>query len=62
MLSLSMTFEYDQPILPPRPISGPEIPDMMAVIFLCCENQGKILDGWRYILTCPFCGMKCEMQ
>ena len=62
MFSIEMSFDYDAPILPPRPISGPELPDMLVVKFLCCNETGKILDNWRDTVTCPFCGNMGVLQ
>ena len=41
--------------LPPRPISGPEPPDMTKVEMLCCGRMIKIYDGWFDLEKCPFC-------
>lgn len=42
--------------LPPRPISGPEPPDMTKVEMFCCGRMIKIYDGWFDLGKCPFCG------
>jgi len=60
--SIEMEFKYDDPGLPPRPIAGPEPPDMTRVEFLCCGKRAKILDGWRDLVVCPFCGTSTELQ
>ncbi len=62
MFSIEMKFDYDAPILPPRPISGPELPDMLIVKFLCCNERGKIIENWRDTITCPFCGSAGVLQ
>lgn len=41
--------------LPPRPISGPEPPDMTKVEMLCCGRMIKIYDSWFDLEKCPFC-------
>lgn len=46
--------------LPPRPISGPEPPDMTKVEMLCCGQVIKIYDGWFDLEKCPFC--KAEIR
>ena len=61
-LSLSVSFEHHKEVLPPRPISGPEPPDMLVVELLCCGKQIKILDGWQGSITCPYCGTTCQLQ
>jgi len=40
---------------PPRPISGPESPDMTKVEMLCCGRMIKIYDDWFDLEKCPFC-------
>jgi predicted RNA-binding Zn-ribbon protein involved in translation (DUF1610 family) len=54
-LSLSVRFEYHRPPRPPRPIHGPEPPDMTIVKFLCCGREAKIRDGWFGVSFCIFC-------
>jgi uncharacterized Zn-finger protein len=61
-LSIEMSFKHDDSILPPRPISGPEPPDMVVVEMLCCGKRAKILDGWRDLITCPYCGTALALQ
>ncbi len=48
-------------ILPPRPISGPEPPDMTKVEMLCCGETIKLYDGWYDLEECPFCGTKVQI-
>lgn len=62
LFSVRMTFEHHKDVLPPRPISGPEPPDMQVVEFLCCRKYAKILDGWHWLITCPYCGSTCQLQ
>lgn len=62
LFSVTVEFKADDSLLPPRPISGPEPPDMMIVEVLCCGKQAKILDGWCDLITCPYCGTKLALQ
>jgi len=62
MFRLEVTFQYDRPILPPRPISGPEPPDMTIIDLLCCGKKAKILEGWHSLVVCPYCGTKALLQ
>lgn len=41
--------------LPPRPISGPEPPDMTKIELLCCGRAIKVYDNWFDLEKCPFC-------
>ena len=41
---------------PPRPIHGPEAPDMKIVEFLCCGKKAKVGEGWYGVRVCVFCG------
>ena len=50
-----VSFDFDS-TLPPRPISGPEAPDMMRIDLLCCGKSVKVHDGYFGINQCPFCG------
>lgn len=61
-ISIKMTFEHHKDVLPPRPISGPEPPDMLVVEFLCCGKYAKILDGWHGLVVCSYCGSTCQLQ
>jgi len=58
----SLSFRTDSISLPPRPISGPEPPDMKRVTLLCCSKEIKVLDGWRDLVVCPFCGAETALQ
>ncbi|HPO87566.1 MAG TPA: hypothetical protein PLN86_17130 [Candidatus Hydrogenedentes bacterium] len=51
---IKISFDYDS-TLPPRPISGPEAPDMMRIDMLCCGNSIKVRDGYFAINKCPYC-------
>jgi hypothetical protein len=54
--------DFRRTILPPRPISGPEPPDMIAVHFLCCDKYAKILENWIPMIICPFCGTQTVLH
>lgn len=54
MFSLEFSFKHDDPGKPIRPISGPELPDMVRISLLCCGQAIKVLEGWGKI-NCPFC-------
>jgi len=58
LITLKMSFE----VLPPRPISGPEPPDMTIVEFLCCGKRVKIMDNWSSLNKCPYCGTEVLLQ
>lgn len=51
---IKIEFEYDS-TLPPRPISGPEAPDMMRIDLLCCGKSVKVRDGYFSVNQCPCC-------
>jgi len=55
LISIEVSFQADQIVLPVRPISGPALPDMLTVSLLCCKQNIKILEGWMETLYCPFC-------
>jgi len=52
--SIEMKADFEN-TLSPRPISGPEAPDMTKVEMLCCGRTIKIYDGWYDLEKCPFC-------
>lgn len=54
-LSVSVSLKHDPIPVPPRPIHGPEPPDMKIVNFLCCGEQIKIADAWTEIGMCIYC-------
>jgi uncharacterized Zn-finger protein len=62
LFSIDIRFEHHDSILPPRPISGPEPPDMIVVETLCCGKRVKILDDWRDLVVCPYCGTQLALQ
>jgi len=47
--------------LPPRPMPGPEPPDMTKVELLCCGRMIKVYDGWFDLENCPFCGSEVRI-
>lgn len=55
LISLEVSFQADQIVLPVRPISGPALPDMLTVSLLCCRRKIKTLEGWMETVYCPFC-------
>ena len=54
LVSFEIKADFDN-TLPPRPISGPEPPDMTKVEMLCCGRMIKIYDSWFGLEKCPFC-------
>jgi hypothetical protein len=53
--SVSISSKYERPPLPPRPIYGPDAPDMMIVYFQCCGKRIKVVEGWKDISLCTYC-------
>ncbi len=62
LFSISVTFKGDDSTLPPRPIAGPEQPDMKRVCLLCCHTEMKVLDSWLATVICPSCGTEAALQ
>lgn len=62
MFSIDMTFEHSRSILPPRPIHGPEPPDMIIIEMLCCHKKIKISEKWHHLKRCPYCGVAIILQ
>ena len=54
-LSIELSMEFNRSLNPPRPISGPEPPDMKIVKLLCCNKEIKILENWNCGIYCPYC-------
>lgn len=52
---LSIRIEHSRSIYPPRPIHGPELPDMTIIEFICCGRKAKIADDWAGVDQCVFC-------
>lgn len=61
IFSISISSNYEHPLLPPRPIYGPDAPDMMIVHFLCCGKKIKISEGWRDMSLCTYCGTQVSL-
>jgi hypothetical protein len=59
---LSISFEYHRSFLPPRPIHGPEPPDMKIIDFKCCNKRAKVADGWNGVRVCVFCGVAVTLM
>lgn len=55
-ISLSISFQHERSVLPPRPIHGPEPADMKIVEFLCCGRKIKVRDPWNDVSLCTYCG------
>jgi hypothetical protein len=53
---ISIRIEHSRSIYPPRPIHGPEPPDMKIIEFLCCGKKAKVDENWNQIDKCVFCG------
>ena len=47
---------HSRPVLPVRPIHGPEPPDFKIVTFLCCNKKIKISEHCTDVRVCSFCG------
>jgi hypothetical protein len=58
MFSISLEFKAGRIPLPPRPIHGPEPPDLTVIDFLCCGRKIKVADTWAGIEACVYCGTK----
>jgi DNA-directed RNA polymerase subunit RPC12/RpoP len=58
----SISLSYTKGVKDPRPISGPEAPDMKKVDLLCCEKSIKILDSWNSVISCTYCGRRAALQ
>jgi hypothetical protein len=51
----SIEVSYSQSMLPPRPIHGPEPPDMKIIHMLCCNKRIKVSEGWNDVNVCTYC-------
>lgn len=60
LFSIEINVDFEN-TLPPRPISGPEPPDMTKVEMLCCGRMIKIYDGWFGLEKCPFCETEIQI-
>lgn len=54
-LSIELSMEFNRSLNPPRPISGPEPPDMKVIGLSCCDKEIKILENWNCEISCPYC-------
>ena len=52
---LSIRFEHDSEVRPPRPVHGPEPRDMKIVRLLCCDRRFKVPERWYAVTICPYC-------
>jgi DNA-directed RNA polymerase subunit M/transcription elongation factor TFIIS len=59
---LTVTFQHDKSSKPIRPISGPELPDMIRAHLLCCNKEIKIMEGWLDRIYCPFCAQELILR
>jgi hypothetical protein len=55
---LSIKVTNSKPVLPVRPIHGPEPPDFKIVTFLCCNKKIKISEHFNDVPVCSFCGSR----
>lgn len=58
---ISLRIEHSRSMYPPRPIHGPEPPDMKIIEFLCCGKKAKVTDRWLGVTQCVFCGMPVNL-
>ena len=49
-------FENHRSPQPPRPILGPDPPDMKIIEFLCCNRKAKVAERWYMVSKCIYCG------
>jgi len=62
MFSLEIEADATREMLPPRPIHGPEAPDMKIIEFQCCGERAKIRNRWYAVSNCPFCESKIHLS
>jgi len=60
-ISVSISVKHERSPLPPRPIYGPDAPDMVTVHFLCCDKKIKVAEGWTDIGSCTYCGTQVSV-
>jgi hypothetical protein len=53
---INIKVEHSRSIDPPRPIHGPEPPDMSIIDFVCCGRRAKVAGRWNRITQCLYCG------
>lgn len=56
-LSIEFSMEFNRSLYPPRPIAGPEAPDMKIIDLGCCSKEIKILENWKCEIFCPYCSV-----
>lgn len=54
--ALSVSVERSQYLRAPKPVHGPELPDMKIVRYLCCGERAKVADSCNDLCICPYCG------
>lgn len=54
--------EYHRSLLPPRPIHGPDPPDMFILDMLCCGKRLKTVGGALPTGRCPYCCSKVTVR
>ncbi len=58
---ISMKLSYTRSMLPPRPIHGPEPPDMKIIHYLCCDKKAKVSEDWHGVNSCTYCGESVQV-
>lgn len=61
-LSIEFSMEFNRSLYTPRPIAGPEPPDMKIIYLICCNKEIKILENWNCEVFCPYCSTKTILQ
>ncbi len=54
---VSFSIKYDRGMLSPRPLHGPEPPDMKQIQFICCGKVAKVYEEWHWTKQCVYCGV-----
>lgn len=52
---ISISFKHTRGTDEPRPIHGPDAPDMKIIEFLCCGKRAKVADEWCNVSLCIYC-------
>lgn len=58
---ISVSFKHTRGTDEPRPIHGPDAPDMKIVEFLCCGERAKVADEWRNVSLCIYCNTEVTL-
>lgn len=58
---ISISFQHNRQIKPPRPFHEPEPADMKIVHFLCCGRKAKIMENWEWTKLCVYCQSKIAL-